>query len=193
MSNREDTINSAVPNLDAVFTEGREADISPRVKIRNWLFCPLLLVAVVGYRTFLQVVGKFLGSDIDVAERLADDHNVPLHKVDKPFHNIISEERNLLGLANWILIVFPVILYLESSPARSLAKWLLIAIGIALMAVFVAGTMQVRNYHILTKMNRISQENSVESACLITGGEHEDDLQELAELFDIKVIDDNGD
>lgn len=183
---RIDKIEGELKQIDAVFVETRQGDPGFVIRLLNWIVSPLILLFLHSWITLIDIVGLFVSSDLDAAEKLCEDHNASLYEVDKPMHKIISRDRYIWGVANWGLISFPVILvYANPAPKVILVSIMLIILStMSVSMAFLAGTMPERNLHMLREIDEISEELDAKGGCLITGGSHESGLRDYSNIFD---------
>lgn len=181
---RVQDVLSRFDELDVVFMENREPPASKRTRLVNWVLAPLLLSAIVGWAIFKGSCAALLGSDKEIAERLAAHYETPVIRVDKSVHEIVSEPRQLRAVSNWGLLAPPVLLTYINLGLVEISILFAGYFSIVLMASFVAGSMNDGNIEILHQIETISSRESYERGCIITGGDHESGLSKFASFSD---------
>lgn len=182
-------VTSRYDDLDVVFIEYRETPASRKVRLGNWVLAPLLFAAVVGWAIFKRGCAALLGSDKEIADKLAAHYDAPMIRVDKSVHNIVREQRQLWASANWGLLAIPGLLIYVQPALIGFSILLAGYFSVILMATFVAGSMNDRNIEILRQIDLISAEKGYELGCIVTGGDHEKGLSTLVSLIDGVQID----
>jgi len=187
---RIDEIDEKLEELDVVFAEAREGNIPITERIQNWLWNPLILTALASWLISLSALGKVITSDQEIIEQL-EDREIDSVSVDKPVHQIFTEQRRTWGAANWSMIVLPVILVVKSSNSVVImfSVVLLIVSAIGLLFAFLAGSNSERNIHMVLKIREFAKEDEIDQACLIVGEYHKSDIIDFCKQFDnIEVV-----
>jgi sensor histidine kinase YesM len=188
---RIDEIDEKLEELDMVFAEAREGNIPITERIQNWLWNPLILTALASWLVSLSALSRVVTSDQEIIEQL-EDREIDSVSVDKPVHQIFTEQKRTWGAANWSMIVLPVILVVKSSNSVVImfSVVLLIISAIGLLFAFLAGSNSERNIHMVLKIREFAKEDGLDQACLIVGNHHKSGIVDLCEQFDsIEIID----
>jgi hypothetical protein len=187
---RLQSVDEAIGEPDALFIEARQQESSIKSRLLNWLATPLLLIGINAWLNLLDFAGMFLSNDREIIVELENWSGSDSIEVDKPVHKTIGEVRGILGLANYSLILVPsILMFISQAQAVVILSVLLLTAGMASsMLHFLACTNHERNYHMITEVRRISQNEGFEHVCLVVGEHHEGGIRQIAgELEEVQI------
>lgn len=188
---RIEEIKEQLDHLDIIFVEDREENKPTREKLLNWVWNPLILIPLNIWLFSLVRLGRIIPSDQEIINEL-EDQNIEQIPVDKPIHDIFSDQRKTWGAANWSMISLPIVL-IVSSPNLIIILFsvvLLIIASIGLFFAFLAGSHSERDIHMVLKMREFAKEDGVDQACLIVGKQHKSGIRDFCKQFDnIEIVD----
>ncbi len=178
---RIEAIEEALGEVDVVFVEAPRSD-SPglKTKIANFLLTPLLLAVIYLWVFTLTVLGALTGAeDEKIVTHLTDKHGAELVRTDRNVHRILKESRRLWTIGHLVMVTLAVYAFpevvdhlLTFSPLWIQKLTLGLFTGLGLFALFLAGTLGSRNAKMARDIGEYAENQSDETACLITGGYH---------------------
>ena len=135
---------------------------------------------------FLRIVSQFSQSDEDIVVYFREQYHLEPHLVDKPVHDIIGSQSYGWGIANWPLLIMPVVfVYYPFGLIGVYLSLLVLVTGmVSVMMAYLCGVNTERNVYMMNKIAKIAEGNEIKTACIITGGRHDEGLRELAHRFD---------
>jgi hypothetical protein len=205
-------------SIDVVFKEDvTDNPPSKRVILWNWLVCPLICLFFKIYLFFLSVAARVGITDSEIVDTL-ESNGAQVVQTDQNYHRILASSRLLWGVSHWAMsvMVFPglgvwfeFLTRILSNPVNfvlwifppaldtflialvlvvGLFSWYLIA-GAIMGVFFITGTMESRNFVIMSEIENHVREHSEQSTgCLVVGGAHVSHLKELVRESDFVVL-----
>lgn len=217
-SKRLNEIQNAIDSLDVIFIEAVDHEPpSVEIRLLNWIAFPLGLLAIRIYLVLLSAIGRLTGfSDRELIERISETYDANVIPVEKHYQRHLAEDRLFWGIGHWgvTLIAFAgtpgwmagtsaqfealANLLIATIPSYSalviisvllvqIALWYLFA-GLIMSAFFIAGTLQSRNEIMVSSMEEYVDRYSPENGCLVIGGRHRTDIEELIEGSELVTL-----
>ncbi|TKX45818.1 hypothetical protein [Halorubrum sp. ARQ200] len=186
VEDRVEAIEDNIGEPDAVFLEDRVSNHRKKEVAINWVAAPLLLVGLKSVLKFIWLFSNFLKTDEEIVEYFQEEYDLEPYYVDKPVHSIIGSQYRDWGLANWSLLVMPaVLIYLPFGIIGILLAIVSLITGaISVIIAYLSAVHAERNIYMMNRIAEISENNEYETACVITGREHDSDLRLLVRRFD---------
>lgn len=193
VESRIERIENTIGEPDAIFIEDRISDHTKKRQLINWISAPILLISLNSWLVFLQIISLFFQSDGEIADYFDEEYGLEPYPVDKPVHKIIADQTYGWGIANWSLAVMPVtfVYFPFGLLGIYFALFVLITGAISVMMAYLCGVNTERNVYMMDKIADIAKCNEYETACIITGRQHDAGLRELGHRYDgIDIVSD---
>jgi hypothetical protein len=173
-------IEDAFDDVDTAFVEApSKDDHGLKGTVIDFLTAPVLVCTVYVYVGILKAIEKITGrGDREIVEYLQKEHEAEVVLIDRGFHQLLSDSRELWLIGHTIVILIAVYAlpnFTESFawgpvPFRILVLGLLTGLGLFIL--FLAGTHPSRNLQMASDIERWANSTDHQNACLVTGFRH---------------------
>jgi hypothetical protein len=207
IENRISDIETSVDSADVAFIEAPGRIDSLRRFIYHLLTVPFLMAPAILMRVLIRITDLFGWSDRAIVRYIVEEHDAEPINTDIPITDAIDYEYRMWLIGHWMIAVFFILLARETFftlmadstemilptastmlfshlvVASDFLLWiaLLSCTSVAVFSLFLAGTALARDSRMARDIIEYAEENTGETACLLTGGEHDDGVRALLE------------
>lgn len=173
-------IEDTFDDIDVVFVEapGKD-DPGIKTKVIDFFTAPALVCTVYLYVMILKGLEKVTSKgDREVVEYLEKEHETEVVLIDRGFHQLLSDSRELWLLGHTIVVLIAVYALPNFSEALAWGpvpfRILVLAIltGLGLFVLFLAGAHPSRNLQMASSIEKWARSRDHQNACLVTGFRH---------------------
>lgn len=199
-------------DLDAIFLERRDKEPSTQDELKAFAINPSIIL----WKFLYRLIGRSMslaknlvlrreinskGDDERIAEDLAAELDVPIHRIDKSIEKMILDQGPVWSIWSWLIFLTSIyqlfnysITVSSSMSVLSYLSGFIILLGtmfgtvsLFLAMPFIYSDIHARNIYMMDNLVEINRKNSNDEVLLVTGRKHTEGFKSLCNIADLPV------